>query len=181
MSQIYKSSGGSTPPTVATSYVTDDGTAIPALNILNVNGGFVSDNIDNGILTRANPNLSDNLEILLTNRLTSTVTTSDATVTDIITLDMGATPGTYYVYGNVQAFEGATPASAAFSFSGGYRTDGASSTELGTEFHDTFQDAALTTADIFLIASGNNIILQVQGIAATSINWNSLLEYRVVT
>ena len=93
---------------------------------------------------------------------------------------MGASPGTFYVYGNIQCFDSSTPASAAYSFSGGYRTDGATATELGTEFHDTFQEAALTGSDIFLSTSGNDIIVQVQGVGVLSINWNMLLEYRKV-
>ena len=40
MSQIIKNlASGPVPPAVATSYVTDNGTAVPALNILNVIGG----------------------------------------------------------------------------------------------------------------------------------------------
>ncbi len=38
MSQIYKSATGSS-PSIPTSFETDDGTAVPALNILNVFGG----------------------------------------------------------------------------------------------------------------------------------------------
>lgn len=116
----------------------------------------------------------------MTNRQTGTVTTVNTTVTTIITFPMGATPGTFYVFGNIQAFNSSTPASAAYSFSGGYRTDGATGTELGTEFHDTFQDAALTASDIFLSTSGNNIIVQVQGVGVLSINWNAILEFRKV-
>lgn len=41
MSQIYKSSAaGPVPPSVAQSYVTDNGVAVPAANILNVLGGI---------------------------------------------------------------------------------------------------------------------------------------------
>jgi hypothetical protein len=37
MSEIFKISvGGAVPPDVATSYVTDTGTAVPAVNILNI-------------------------------------------------------------------------------------------------------------------------------------------------
>lgn len=40
MSQVYKSAlSGPIPPAIPTSFVTDNGTAIPALNVLNVNGG----------------------------------------------------------------------------------------------------------------------------------------------
>ena len=94
---------------------------------------------------------------------------------------MGATPGTFIVEGNVVAFNSSTPSSGVFTYIGGYRTDGATATELGVEFHDDFKDVAMTNSDIFLNVSGNNILVQVQGEAALTINWNALLTFRQVT
>jgi len=181
LSQIYKSlASGPVPPTVPTSFVTDvNSPAIPAANVLNEIGRDTIDNNDNGIQTDGSSG-SNTLTIQLTNRQTGILTTIDATPTTILTFALPAVAGTYYVYGNVQAFTNTGPAAGAYSFSGGYITNGAAATELGTEFHDTFQSVALITADIFLSASGNNIIITVQGVAGLTINWNSLLEFRQV-
>ncbi len=60
MSQFFVGvSAGSLPPSVPTSFVTDSGTVIPAANIVNVNGGP-------GVEVIANPNGSNNMQILLT-------------------------------------------------------------------------------------------------------------------
>lgn len=181
MSQIYKSlASGPVPPTVPTSFVTDvNSPAIPAANILNDIGGNTTANNNNGIRTDGSSG-GNTLTTQLTNRQTATITTADATPTALLTFALPAVAGTYYVFGNVQAFTNTGPAGGAYSFSGGYLTNGATATELGTEFHDTFQSAALLTSDINLSASGNNVVLTVIGVVGLTIDWNSLLEFRQV-
>lgn len=181
MSQVYKSlTAGPVPPAVPTTFVTDvNSPSVPIANIENVLGGTISTNNDDGVQTDGSSG-SNTITIQLTNRLTGTLTTNDATLTPIITFVLPALAGTYYVYGNIQAYTATGPSGASYSFSGGYLTDGATATELGTEFHDTFQSASLITSDIFLSASGNSVIVTVQGVAATTINWNALLQFRQV-
>ena len=173
---IINTSGGPVPPQVPTSFVTNSGTAIPVANILNVLATDTTSNFDNGITDTGSGNT---VTILLTNRATNGITTVNATPTTLITLPLGAA-GTYYVWGNAQAFASSIPGSSAFTFSGAYRTDGATATVLGTEYHDTFQDASMAASDVNLTASGNSAIFEVTGIAATNVSWNALLEFRQV-
>lgn len=179
MSQIQiPSSSQPPPPQVPTTFHTDSGDAVPALNILNVFGIDSITNNDNGITTTGSGNTVD---IILSNRTTGTTTTNDATLTTILTVSLGATPGVFHVYGNVQAFDSVTPNGAGYSFSGAFLTDGATATEIGSQYNDQFETVGLATADIFISASGNNAIVQVQGVIGLNLNWNSLLEYRQVT
>ena len=156
-----------------------DSPAVSNANILIVSGGDTLSNSDNGIQSDGSSG-GNTLTIQLTNRETGTITTPAAALTTIISLSLGATPGTFFVYGNVQAFNASTPAGASYGFSGAFRTTGIAATEIATEYHDEFEEAALATADIFLSASANNILVQVQGVGGLSINWNALLEYRQV-
>lgn len=182
---IISTTLGPEPPDVPTSFVTQNGTAVPAANILIVNALDSTENVDNGIITKGGvvgTGTANEVDVVITNRATGTVSTTDATITTILTLPLGATPGVFYVYGNVQAFNVSTPAGAGYSFTGAFRTTGAgTAVELGTEYHDTFQEPVLTASDIFASVSGNNFILQIQGVVGLSINWNSLLEYRFVS
>lgn len=183
MSQVIKNlASGPVPPAVPTSFVTQNGTAVPAANILLVNGFDSSQNNDNGIITKGGvvgTGTANELDVVLTNRVTATVSTTDATLTTILTFPLGGTPATYTVQGNIQAFGGVNAGS--YEFAGGYLTDGANATELGTEFHNQFETLSMQTSDIFLSVDGsNNLVVSVQGIAA-SLNWNLVMTYRMVT
>jgi hypothetical protein len=190
VSQIYKplTSSGPIPGNIVTQVNTQSGNAVPLANVLLLNAYDTTENNDNGIETKGGvaggdppgTGATNETDVYLTNRTTGTATTTDATLTTVITFPLGAVPGTFYFYGNVQAFNSSNPASGAYSYSGGFRTDGATATELGTELHDEFEDPVLVNSDIFISASANNVILSVQGIAATTINWNALMEYRRV-
>lgn len=179
MSQIYKSSAtGPVPPTVATSYVTDvDGPAVPAANILNVLGNDTNEDNDNGIRTIGSGNT---VTVQLTNRITGTVTTMDDTPTTLITVSLGATPGTYYLSGNLMAYNSTDVAGAAYGFAGAARSTGVAGIEIGLESKEIFEEAAMSAADFELGIVGNDAVITVTGIALTTINWSCLFTYRFV-
>lgn len=179
MSQIIKDmASGPVPPDVPTTFSTDSGNAVPAANILNVLGADTTVNNDNGIRTTGSGNT---VTVQLTNRSTGQVTTANATPTTILSFALGATPGVYYFRGSLQAYNTTDIAGGAYDFSAGARTTGAAGTELGTEYKDVFEEVAMTTADFNVTVSANNLVIEVIGIAAKTINWNIDLTYRFVS
>lgn len=176
---VLLSSGGGGDP--INEIDTQLGNATPILSIIIMNGINSGENNDNGIITKGGvvgTGVQNEVDVVITNRLTGTLITANATLTTIITLPLIAPAGSFYVYGNVQAYSVTSVASATFSYSGGFRTTGAAATELGIEIHDEFKEPALATADILLSASGNNAILEVQGVVGNNIKWTALMEYR---
>ena len=179
MSQIYKSlASGPVPPDVPTQFTTDDGSiAIPAANNLNVLSRDTSVNNANGIQTTADPNGGDDLFVELTNRLQGTGTTVGATTADLVTFSLGATPRAFFFYFDVAGFNSTTPAAAGFSTYTTARTDAATATIVDDTDAITHKDAALLAADVNVVASGNNIIFRVTGVAGLTINWSTVGLY----
>lgn len=174
---------GASPPAVPINFVTDDGTtAIPAANTLNVNGAdrpnpLVIEDNDAGIETYADPDLSDNLAIYLTNRRVDSGSVTGAVTQDLFTQDLGGVPGTYNFQVYVTGYEATTPASCAYTVFGSARTDGATATIIVTQDIISDEDPALLLADFQLVASGNNLIARVTGVAGLTINYKVLATY----
>ncbi len=186
MSQIIKTltSGGPIPPIIPTSFVTQDGTAVPAANILIVNGFDSAENNINGIITKggvAGTGTANEVDVIITNRVQGQVTTSDATPTNIITFPAGATPGNYIIDGTVNAYDITDTAGAAYFFTAGIRTTGAATVLIGSQFSTEFEEAAMVPSDIDVVVSGNNIIVQVVGIVGKTIDWDAIFTYRFVS
>lgn len=181
MSQIIKNlAAGPVPPSVATTYVTDvNSPAIPAANILNVLGNDTTINNANGIQTDGSSG-SNTLTIQLTNRLQGTTTTVGAVNGNTVTFALGATPGTYAIEARIAGFESTTPAGVGYSLFGSVRTDGATATIVGTVDRINNEEAALVAASATMVASGNNLIIQVLGVVGLTINWSTVALYTFV-
>lgn len=176
MSQIFKSSASSpSPPAVATSYVTDSGTAVPVANVLNITtpGGGTQ-----GVATSASGNT---ITVTVTpSDITGTVTTTDATVTTCLSVALGAVGSVYTIESSVAGFSTVgvgTPAGCGFAIVGSIRTDGATATLISGQSVDHFEEASLVGVSSTLSVSGNNMIITVKGLAAYNIRWKAILNY----
>lgn len=170
---------GTPPPAVPTSFVLDVGTAIPAVNILNVNGVDSTENNINGILTNANPNLSNNMQIVITNRLQGSVTTVGAVTSAIITF----TPtviGTYAIECRISAYNTTSLLGAGYSVFGTIRYDGVNSNLCGTLDKITNEEGTMTSANVTMTVSGANVLINAVGYAAQTINWLGVGLYTFV-
>ncbi len=188
MSQIIKNnSGGAPPPAAQTTFMVDydasfgfGGVTTTVANVENVFGGFSAVDNDNGIATRANPDGGQNLFIILTNRVFGVGTTVGATTTTLITVPLGAVPASYRFQVEVVGRDTVSGDCVGYTVFGSVKTDGATGTVVETPYTDVDEDASLVSADINLIASGNNGLLQVTGVAGRTIAYKAVGTYLVV-
>lgn len=173
------SSSGTLPPTVATSYVLDDGTSIPSANIENVNFVSSTENNTNGFLTRANPNLSNNMQLVVTNRVHGSVTTTSTGTGDIITF-IPTVIGTYSIEYRTAAYNTTSSLGAGYSMFGAIRFNGTTSTVCDTFDEIVNEEGAMSGVDISVLTSGANVILRATGYLAQTINWSSVGLYTFI-
>ena len=185
MSQFYVApTAGSLPPSVSEQFNTQNGNAVPLAHILIVNGANSTENNTNGIITKGGvvgTGTSNEVDVVLTNRITGSATTSDGLgqTRNLTTPFSIATVGTYSFNVIVAAYDttdGASLGSQTFIV---VRTTGATSTIVGQL--DTFEaaDAAIlnTSTVINVSASGNTLTVQVTGIAGKTIDWTCVATY----
>ena len=177
MSQIYVPGTGSS-PAVPTSFNTDSGTATPVANTLNILGNDTTDNDIDGITTTGS---GSTVSVLLTNRLQGSGSTTGATTADLITIALGASAAVYRLEFKVSGRDTTSGDGVGYSVLTSIRTDGVTATVIQSPFIDTDEDASLTGANIDFIASGNNGILRVTGVALRTINYQSVGYYILVS
>lgn len=166
MSQVYL--GASANPAVPIQFTADTGIAVPAGNNLNILG-------ENGIVTSASGSTVTISQDIAT--LSGTVQTIGAVTGDTITFDLGAVPGTYKFTILTAAFEPTGPESAGYFTKTTFRTNGAAAFLTGTVDTDSEEDIPLLGASMTAVASGNNIIIRVTGVAGLTVSWKSVAEY----
>lgn len=184
---MLNTAGGPSPPNVPTSFVTDNGTGVPAANILVMHGYDSSENNVFGITAKGgaaagNPpgtGTANEVDYYLTNRLHGNAQTVGAVIANIITFTPPLTAGTYKLSYQVAAYNSTDGNGAGYELEGTVVADGlgALSTQ-GTPVR--IMNGNTTVFDVNLVDvvfSGSSIILQATGVAAKTIRWTGVLNF----
>lgn len=183
MSNAFLRGDSNTPGEIDIISITpDEGIVVVADSGGNINMPATANNSfsESGIKTVGTANT---LTVTLTNRMTGQVTTTDATVTTIITLPLGVVSAVYSItgyYTPIIKSGASTGQGASYYFDSAFRTDGTTATEIASEYNTTLEDSSMALADIVVSASGGNALIRVKGLAATTINWDAIILFRRV-
>jgi hypothetical protein len=180
MSQVYLTAPVSSSPAVPTSFVTQDGTAVPVANVLIINGLDSTENNANGIITKGGvvgTGTANEVDVVITNRLQGSGSTVGAVTTQIATMPLGATPGNYAFQVYASGYTTTGPAGTAYSIVSSIRTNGATATLIATSDETFVEDASLAASDLQVDVSGNNVVINATGIVGITIDWNVVCTY----
>lgn len=192
MSQIFKplTSSGPIPPIIATSYVSQSGTAVPSANILLVDAYDVPENNFNGIETKGGvaggdppgTGATNEVDIYLTNRIVGTAQTTDAATPKILTsFALGAIPATYLLEIRIIAYNVTDALSAGYTSTSVIRTTGGAGSEITANPGIVGEEGAMTGVTVSNFIVGNTVETVVQGLVGKTINWRALTTYTMVT
>lgn len=141
---------------------------------ITITGIDSTQNNENGITTNDS---GSTVQIILTNRLQGTGSAVGAVTTDLVTFAAGATPGTYTIDVQCSLFESTTPAGAGYHIRGAVRTTGAAASLIGVPDEIVNEEAALSTCDVDIVVSGNNIIIRGTGTAGLTTDFSVVAYY----
>lgn len=180
---ILNRASGPVPPTVATQYTADDSTiGVPVANNYNILSRDTTQDNPNGIKTTVDPNGSDNHYVELTNRITGSITTTDATPTNVFTpsFTLNAAAATYLFEFKVAVYDVTNNTGAVNNFLCGIRTTAGVPVFLVPT--DSFLGVEVgNPAVINYSLTGNTLNVVVTGAAATTMNWVVVATYTVAT
>jgi hypothetical protein len=77
----------------------------------------------------------------------------------------------------VAGYDATNMSGCGFFFVACMRTNGTTAVEVGSEITSSFDDTPDMTTAVLVTASGNNLLIQVQGVAATTIDWLAQFTY----
>lgn len=182
MSQIIKDlTSGPVPPAVPTSFVTQDGTAVPAANILIVNATDSIENNSNGVITKGGvvgTGTSNELDVVLTNRIHVTATTSDGGgQTQNVTVMTPVNASAVEFSTSFIGYDTANNEAAGGYQEGIARALGGVVSVVGTNDSLDEADPGLVSVDWNIVASGANLQAQLVGVAGRTINWTVLFTF----
>lgn len=101
---------------------------------------------------------------------TNAVQTVDGAIEELLTLDLGAVPGTFNIIANIEAINADGSAGAGYFALATYKTDGAVAQFVGKS--DLFNEQiAIVPSDALFSASGNNAVIDVLGTVGQTIDW----------
>ena len=147
------------------------------IDIFGVDSGV--NNVE-GITTVGTPG-SSLLEVTLTNRVTGTLTTTDASLQTLLTFPLGGTAGTYLFDYRIVGYNTTDSISTTIQSFNAVRTTGAAASQLSAVPSILLEEGAMEDVIITATVTGNNAIIRVNGLAGKTINWLVLATYTFVS
>jgi hypothetical protein len=172
---------GPVPPTVPTSFPTDNGTAVPLANVLIVLGKSSSENDVDGIITKGGvtgTGTQNEVDVVLTNRVTGTVQTIGLTTSTVLSFTPPNTEGGYSLTITVVGYISSDKVSASWDIYGTVTADGLGGfTTEGSPVRNMIGNVAFDVNEVTVSIGGGSILVTATGLTAKTIRWTGLLTY----